>query len=422
MNPASRTPSLIFHLQKHCTPSVLIFSATSLSRFHSVPASKLRLRRRPVRDWPLKDDAGHIVIVKMADEKDTLQLGGDISWDIPEAPWTTARPSKRDPARFLPQAIAHRGYKASWPENTMGAFKGAVEVGAHAIETDVHLSRDGVAVLSHDATLTRCFGIDKKLADCDWEYLSTVETLREPKQGLPRLQDLLEWLVEADKLQGDEHSHRPWVLLDIKLDDDAQDLVNAISSAIAQVPASRPWQGRIVLGCWNASVLKASRRTLPDYPVAHIGFSLSYARHFLPIPNVGFNMAFHTLVRPYQGRRFMRDVRAARRPLYAWTVNHPRWMRWCIERNVRGGGGSVVDGVVTDDPGLYLDVCRRYEDDVDAGVLGRDDSSSVGQTVALAVDIVKRHVLAKLFFWYRRHVQGKLDDLDGKTKRQIKRD
>lgn len=169
-------------------------------------------------------------------------------------------------------------------------------------------------------------------------------------------------------------------------------------------------------------MLKASRRTLPDYPVAHIGFSLSYARHFLPIPNVGFNMAFHTLVRPYQGRRFMRDVRAARRPLYAWTVNHPRWMRWCIERNVRGGGGSVVDGVVTDDPGLYLDVCRRYEDDVDAGVLGRDDSSSVGQTVALAVDIVKRHVLAKLFFWYRRHVQGKLDDLDGKTKRQIKRD
>ncbi|KJK83082.1 hypothetical protein H634G_01210 [Metarhizium anisopliae BRIP 53293] len=176
-------------------------------------------------------------------------------------------------------------------------------------------------------------------------------------------------------------------------------------------------------GPYRPRMLEPSRRTLPDYPVAHIGFSLSYARHFLPIPNVGFNMAFHTLVRPYQGRRFMRDVRAARRPLYAWTVNHPRWMRWCVERNVRGGGGGgVVDGVVTDDPRLYLDVCRRYEDDVDAGLPGRDDRSSVGQTVALAVDIVKRHVLAKLFFWYRRHVQGKLDDLDGKTKRQITRD
>ena len=48
-----------------------------------------------------------------------------------------------------PQAIAHRGYKAKFPENTMGAFKGAVEVGAEAIETDIHLSKDGVVVLSH---------------------------------------------------------------------------------------------------------------------------------------------------------------------------------------------------------------------------------------------------------------------------------
>jgi glycerophosphoryl diester phosphodiesterase len=31
----------------------------------------------------------------------------------------------------------------------MGAFKGAVEVGAEALETDIHLSRDGVVVLSH---------------------------------------------------------------------------------------------------------------------------------------------------------------------------------------------------------------------------------------------------------------------------------
>ena len=49
----------------------------------------------------------------------------------------------------LPQAIAHRGFKVAFPENSMGAFRGAVEVGAHAIETDIHLSKDGVVVLSH---------------------------------------------------------------------------------------------------------------------------------------------------------------------------------------------------------------------------------------------------------------------------------
>jgi glycerophosphoryl diester phosphodiesterase len=57
-----------------------------------------------------------------------------------------------------PQAIAHRGYKAKFPENTMGAFKGAVEVSADAVETDLHLSKDGVVVLSHvgGRTLREC--------------------------------------------------------------------------------------------------------------------------------------------------------------------------------------------------------------------------------------------------------------------------
>lgn len=51
--------------------------------------------------------------------------------------------------------------------------------------------------------------MDKKLADCDWAYLSTLQTVREPKQGLPRLRDLLEWLAE-------EENQHIWVLLDIK--------------------------------------------------------------------------------------------------------------------------------------------------------------------------------------------------------------
>ena len=63
------------------------------------------------------------------------------------ASWTWARKGKN--GRRFPQAIAHRGYKANYPENTLAAFKGAVRAGAHAIETDIHLSRDDVVVLSH---------------------------------------------------------------------------------------------------------------------------------------------------------------------------------------------------------------------------------------------------------------------------------
>ena len=49
----------------------------------------------------------------------------------------------------LPQIIAHRGYKAIYPENSMAAFRAAVEAGVHCIETDVHVTRDDVVVLSH---------------------------------------------------------------------------------------------------------------------------------------------------------------------------------------------------------------------------------------------------------------------------------
>lgn len=56
---------------------------------------------------------------------------------------------KNKTGQKVPQTIAHRGYKAMHPENTMGAFHGAIAVGADAIETDIHLTKDGVVVLSH---------------------------------------------------------------------------------------------------------------------------------------------------------------------------------------------------------------------------------------------------------------------------------
>ena len=50
---------------------------------------------------------------------------------------------------------AHRGASAEQPENTMPAFERAIEVGVDAIETDVHLTRDGHLIVSHDETAAR---------------------------------------------------------------------------------------------------------------------------------------------------------------------------------------------------------------------------------------------------------------------------
>src|SRR6516162_9968344 len=51
--------------------------------------------------------------------------------------------------------IAHRGASGTCPENTLAAFRRAEALGAHMIELDVQLSRDGEVVVMHDWTLAR---------------------------------------------------------------------------------------------------------------------------------------------------------------------------------------------------------------------------------------------------------------------------
>src|SRR3954466_12207013 len=55
-------------------------------------------------------------------------------------------------AASRPMVFAHRGGSALAPENTMAAFANGVALGADGLELDVHLSRDGVGVVLHDAT------------------------------------------------------------------------------------------------------------------------------------------------------------------------------------------------------------------------------------------------------------------------------
>ncbi|KAL8701674.1 MAG: hypothetical protein Q9201_004777 [Fulgogasparrea decipioides] len=222
--------------------------------------------------------------------------------------WTFAQ--KRENGAKLPQIIAHRGFKEQHPENTMGAFRGAVEAGAHAIETDVHLTQDGVVVLSHDATLKRCFGKPDKIIDRDWAYISEQRTAQAPHEPMPRLADLLEYLA----LPGNE---RVWLLLDIK-----------------------------------AKFFPLAAQYFPTYSITNISFSPSYSRQFLSLPNVSFNILQKSLLGP-GGSRFVRDVKAARRPLFHWTVNEDGFMR----SSIRHG----ADGVITDNPKRFLEVCDEWE-------------------------------------------------------------
>ncbi|KAI8943183.1 hypothetical protein NX059_001212 [Plenodomus lindquistii] len=271
---------------------------------------------------------------------------------FPAATFTFARKDVSGSRR--PQAIAHRGYKAKFPENTMGAFRGAVEVGAEGLETDIHLTKDGVVVLSHDKDLKRCFGREEKIIDCDYEFLSGLRTLKAPHESLPRLADLLEYLAQPGL-------EEIWVMLDIKLDNDANDVMRLIAETIESVPPSpsRPWHERIVLGCWAAKYLPLCSQYLPGFPVSHIGFSIPIASYFLTVPNISFNLNQAVLMTPW-GRLFIRKAQEDQRPVYAWTVNEESMMRWDIRRG--------LDGVITDDPKLFLDVRRAWHEGTKDGV------------------------------------------------------
>jgi len=74
-----------------------------------------------------------------------------------------------------PLVIAHRGASLIAPENTLAAFALAMESGADGIELDVRLSRDGVPVVIHDATLRRTGLRPEAVAKLSAEHLATVD-------------------------------------------------------------------------------------------------------------------------------------------------------------------------------------------------------------------------------------------------------
>lgn len=59
------------------------------------------------------------------------------------------------PGRTKPYIMAHRGNRTLCPENTLAAFRQALSEGADLLETDLHLSADGVFMCIHDATVDR---------------------------------------------------------------------------------------------------------------------------------------------------------------------------------------------------------------------------------------------------------------------------
>jgi glycerol-3-phosphate dehydrogenase len=91
--------------------------------------------------------------------------------------------------------VAHRGYAAKYPENTLLALREAIKVGAHLVELDVQLTSDLVPVMLHDDNLLRTTGVDRKIFDLSSTDLKSTEGLEQ----VSTLEDVAVWLKECSE-------------------------------------------------------------------------------------------------------------------------------------------------------------------------------------------------------------------------------
>ena len=70
--------------------------------------------------------------------------------------------------------VGHRGQPLSYPENSLQGFRHVMQAGASYIETDVHITADGIPILSHDANLLKLTGKQIIIADHEYESISRI--------------------------------------------------------------------------------------------------------------------------------------------------------------------------------------------------------------------------------------------------------
>lgn len=92
--------------------------------------------------------------------------------------------------------IAHRGYSALYPENTMLAFEQAIQAGCDGIELDVQLALDGTAVIIHDETVDRTTNGAGSVEGFAYSQLRALDAGKGEK--IPTLQEYLELVKKLD--------------------------------------------------------------------------------------------------------------------------------------------------------------------------------------------------------------------------------
>ncbi|HEY3019343.1 MAG TPA: glycerophosphodiester phosphodiesterase [Solirubrobacteraceae bacterium] len=247
-----------------------------------------------------------------------------------------------------PVAIAHRGGAGDAPENTMPAFEAAVALGYRYLETDVHVSRDGVLLAFHDARLDRV--TDRtgaiaalRLADieaADAGHAFSADGGRTfPFRGrgvtVPRLEDLLVRWPQA------------WLNIDPKTDA----CVRPLAAVLDRLDA---WE-RVCIGSFSDARLRTIRALSGGRACTSMGpLAVTVARAAAASGRVPRQRADCLQVPLRWGRiaivtaRLVRAAHRASLPVHVWTINDAPTMRALLDLG--------VDGIMTDRLAVLRDV------------------------------------------------------------------
>ncbi len=233
--------------------------------------------------------------------------------------------------------LGHRGYSARYPENTLLAFKKAIEFGADGVELDVYLTKDGKVVVHHDESLKRTVGIDKKIKECRYEE---IKNLKFENQTIPLLEDVYRNLP-------------PNAIINVEIKD--RDAVSKVIDIVKKYGKFR----NTIFSSFDIGALKKLREMSDE---ARIGILLDSCRSGLLFPYYGRKIKAEFVNPPILARKrlgflfifFIRLYKFLGYKIALWTVNDPKDIE---------GMEDVCDAIITDDVETIVKYFRRYSSD-----------------------------------------------------------
>jgi len=231
-----------------------------------------------------------------------------------------------------PAVIAHRGASAYAPENTLEAFRLAVEFQADALELDVRFTADYHPIVFHDRSLSRTTSGTGLVSHTDLSTIRTYQTRQSQfpsKSGepVPLLEEVLQELG-------------PKIPINIEIKS-ARLFPSRLTAAVGEILEDYP-AANLLISSFNPFVLTSMHRLLPEIPLGLIlgrsSFSLWFWIAMLPLlPISSLHPHYSAAVPGLISRCHARGLK-----VFAYTVNDPDTMNLLVQ--------SGVDGFFTDDP------------------------------------------------------------------------